>query len=141
MDLRGFGHFVRNPPNMEHQNAWKQIHGIMGELEDYLYKVRLVDPNKYAGASVGTSRKRGKQHNSKGCKKKGHGNPPSHRPVPASGHHNVGSRNFTHRQVGAAKNIHKSYANTVSEEHRSQHPDWSSFPAFELAPSCFRMAL
>ena len=33
IDLRGLGHFLRNPPNMEHQNTWKHIHQIMGELQ------------------------------------------------------------------------------------------------------------
>ena len=53
----------------------------------------------------------------------------------------MGNRNFTHRQAGAAQHIHKSYANTVSEEDWSQHPDWSKSPDLELPPSCFRMAL
>ena len=53
----------------------------------------------------------------------------------------MGNRNFTHRQAGAAKHIHKSYANTVSEADWSPHPDWSNSLDFELAPSCFQMAL
>ena len=61
---------------MDHQNAWKHIHRIMGELQHYLYQVGMMDLNKQAGTGVGTGRKGGKQNNSKGCKKKGNGNPP-----------------------------------------------------------------
>ncbi len=54
----------------------------------------------------------------------------------------MGNRNFTNRQAGAAQTTRKSCANTgVTEEDWSQHPDWSNLPDFELAPSCFRMAL
>jgi hypothetical protein len=46
LDLRGLGQFVRNPPKTDHQNAWKHIHRIMGELQHYLYLLGLADPTK-----------------------------------------------------------------------------------------------
>jgi hypothetical protein len=55
-----------------------------------------------------------------------------HRPVPTSGHHNMGNRKFTKRQA---------CVNTACAEDWSQHSDWSDSPALEFAPSCFRMAL
>jgi transposase InsO family protein len=136
IDLRGLGHFVRNPPKMDHQNAWKNVHRIMGELQHYLHLLGLADPDKpINGASSGTGRKGG---NRKG---RGHGSTPFYRPVPASGHHNLGNRNFTRRQAGAAKKLHKAYVNTAATEDWGQHSDWSNSPDLEFSPSCFRMAL
>jgi hypothetical protein len=43
IDLCGLGHFVRNPPPVEHQNAWKHLSQIMGELQHYLGLLRLAD--------------------------------------------------------------------------------------------------
>jgi hypothetical protein len=53
----------------------------------------------------------------------------------------MGNRNFTCRQAGTAKNLHKHYANTASVDDWSVHQDWSTSPDFEFAPACFRMAL
>ena len=38
--------YMRNPPNMEHQNTWKHVHPIIGELQDYLYFRGLGDHNQ-----------------------------------------------------------------------------------------------
>ena len=139
IDLRGLGHFVRNPPKTDHQNAWKNIHRIMGELQHYLYLLGLADPTKPVNAaSADTGRKGGNKRGRGRGKKDGK---PVYRPVTASGHHNMGNRNFTRRQAGAAKNLHKAYVNTASNEDWSQHADWSTSPDLEFAPSCFKMAL
>jgi hypothetical protein len=53
----------------------------------------------------------------------------------------MGNRNFTKRQAGAAKNLHKAYVNTASAEDWSQCSDWRDSPALAFAPSCFRVAL
>jgi hypothetical protein len=133
IDLRGLGHFVRNPPPVERQNAWKHLSRIMGELQHYLRLLGLADPTQPPRVHVaGTGRKGG------GGKR---GGKPYYRPVPASGHHNMGNQNFTCGQAGAAKNLHKHHANTASVNDWSAHLDWSTSPDFEFAPSCFRMAL
>jgi hypothetical protein len=133
IDLRGLGHFVRNPPPVERQDAWKHLSRIMGELQHYLRLLGLADPTQPPPVHVaGTGRKGG------GGKR---GGKPYYQPAPASGHHNMGNRNFTCRQAGAAKNLHKHYANTASVDAWSAHQDWSTSPDVEFAPSCFRMAL
>jgi hypothetical protein len=53
----------------------------------------------------------------------------------------VGNPNFTWRQAGAAKNLHKHCANTASVHDWRAHQDWSTSPDFEFAPSCFRVVL
>jgi hypothetical protein len=53
----------------------------------------------------------------------------------------MGNRNFTCRQAGAAKNLHKHCVNTASLDDWSAHQDWSAPPDFEFAPSCFGVAL
>jgi hypothetical protein len=53
----------------------------------------------------------------------------------------MGNRNFTYRQAGAAKNLHKHCANKASVDDWSAHQDWSTSPDFEFSSSCFRMAL
>ena len=60
---------------------------------------------------------------------------------PASGNLNMGNQNFTRRQAGAAKKLHKAHANMAADEDWSQHSDWSTSSAVEFSPSCFRMAL
>jgi transposase InsO family protein len=145
LDLRGLGHFVRHPPTTDHQNAWKHIHRIMGELQHYLYMIGLADPTKPVDPTtpVHTARdgpgRQGGNRKGRGRGKKD-GNP-VYRPVPASGHHNMGNRNFTRRQAGAAKNLHKAYVSAASTEDWSQYPDWSASPDLKFAPSRFRTAL
>ena len=131
LPLRSLGQFVRNPPSVAHQTAWLNINRIMGELQHYLHVLAQAAPTTVAGIDAAKVRK-GENH------KKGK---PSYRPVPASGHHNLGNRNFTKRQAGAAKNLHNAYVNTASTEDWSQHSDWSVSPDMEFAPSCFKMAL
>jgi hypothetical protein len=105
----------------------------MGELQHCLRLLGLVDPAQPPPVHVaGTGRKGG------GGKR---GGKPCYRPVPASGHHNMGNRNFTCRQAGAAKHVHKHCANAASVDDWSAHQDWSASPDFEFAPSCFRMVL
>jgi hypothetical protein len=53
----------------------------------------------------------------------------------------MGNRNFTKRQAGAAKKLHKAYVNVTSTEDWSKHSDWSESPDLQFSPSCFRMAL
>jgi hypothetical protein len=120
IDLRGLGHFVRNPPPVEHQNAWKYLSRIIGELQHCLRLLGLADPTQPPPVHVaGTGRKGG------GGKR---GGKPYYRPAPASGHHNMGNRNFTCRQAGAAKNLHKHHANMASVDDWSAHQDWSTSP-------------
>ena len=82
----------------------------MGELQHYyLYLLGLNDPTKSHGASAGTGRQGGNR------KVRGHGKKdgnPVYRPVPASGHHNMGNRNFTRRQAGTVKNLRKAAMST-----------------------------
>jgi hypothetical protein len=140
LPLRSSGHYVRNSPKMNHQNAWKYVHRIMGELQHYLHLLGFGptcdSPIPGKGPQGGTTR----NSNSKARRNKG-GSKPLYRPVPASGHYGMGNRNFTKRQDGAAKKLHKAYANVTSTEDWSQNSDWSESPDMQLSPSCFRMAL
>ena len=81
------------------------------------------------------------QHEGKGCSKNGHGNLPLCQPVPASGHHNAGNRNFTLRQAGPTKNLHKACVSVAPAKTWSQRSDGSDSPDFEVTPSCFQAAL
>jgi hypothetical protein len=139
LDLRSLGHFVRDPPTLTNQHAWKNLDRIMGELQDYLVQVmfRIPDPGARTGRKGEKGRKKG-CNSKQGCNNKGN---PSYRPVPATGHHNLGNRNFTTRQAAAARTFHNAYVNTASTEDWSLHSDWSASPNVDLAPSCFKMAL
>ncbi len=113
----------------------------MGELQRYLYRLGRADPTKLNGANAATGREGGNRNRKGRGRGKNVSAKPVCRPVPASGHHNMGNRNFTRRQAGAAKNLHTAYVTASSAEDWSEHPDWSESPLLGLAPACFRMAL